>query len=1079
MAPSSGELWGHHLMPQRITVDCLLPNGVIIPLNCYRDSLLEHIKSELWREARDYPLYQLLKDKESYKFVAITQDAEREEFYDEGRRLCDLRLFQPVLKVAEPQGNKEEKIANSKISMALGVSVQEFDEIKEDEIIGFRRDIFVFVKECFQNRTESGPECQALYQYPPEIENTSVLPPALRAKLDHDMVAISVWSIFKKENKLENHRYPVWVPLTATPSDIIRETICKTLGDKDKEKSIEERREIAAEAESAYVLKVAGIDQYLLKQCPITQYKYIRACIARGRQAHLMIMNRKTMYEYIPEASLHTPSFMRKAFNPALPSKTVILWSSEKTSFRVSVTSATYVNVKEADLVYVRVGLFNGTEPLCQIAETKRVSSTHLRWDEWLQFEVHTIDLPRAVKLCLSVCSGKRRNKSQEDNTMLCWCNINLFDYNGYLVSGRQSLNFRLPPRDFSDLLFPLGPTGSNPVRDSPCLQIDFERSSSTIVYPSMDDFTKYAGFLEKLDDPKANFNKPGGYVKPQADISPQEQQLLKDILNRDPLAEISEQEKGTLWKLRRHCMDIPDILPRLLDAVKWNSRDDVTHMYMLLQEWRWVSPLTALELLDCKYGDPMVRRLAVQWLDAMSDEDLSQYLLQLVQTLKYEPYLDNPLSRLLLRRALLNRKIGHIFFWHLRCELHSQSYPIVRFGLLLEAFCRGLGPYLKDLIKQVEALDKLTTLTFSLKERGSSSDNARFLMRQPDYAQSLSYFQSPLENNVIFGELDAGECRVMNSAKKPLWLVWQNPDQLASIQYNSHAIIFKNGDDLRQDMLTLQVIRIMDHIWRMEGMDLRMTPYSCLATGNQVGIIEVVRNSKTVFDIQKQASRLASMQIDSSQLFKWIRDHNNANADSLEQAIQSFTLSCAGYCVATFILGIGDRHPNNIMVCESGQIFHIDFGHFLGHFKKKFGVSRERVPFVLTEDFLLVISKGKENPKKSKEFAKFKVKTFKKNQNPTAELKPFFFHQELCGEAYLALRQHANLLITLFTMMLPAGIAELQSIDNIGYLRQTLAVEKSKEEALEYFKAVFYDAYEGAYTTKLDWFCHSAKRGF
>ena len=53
---------------------------------------------------------------------------------------------------------------------------------------------------------------------------------------------------------------------------------------------------------------------------------------------------------------------------------------------------------------------------------------------------------------------------------------------------------------------------------------------------------------------------------------------------------------------------------------------------------------------------------------------------------------------------------------------------------------------------------------------------------------------------------------------------------------------------------------------------------------------------------------------------------------------------------------------------------------------------------------------------------------------------------QELCGEAYLALRRHSNLLITLFTMMLPAGIAELQSIDNIGYLRQTLAVEKNDE---------------------------------
>lgn len=122
MAPSShsGELWGHHLMPSQLDVDFLLPNGIIIRQRCNRDATLEQVKANLWKEAKQYPLNYILPDKLSNNiFVGINQDAENEEFYDETRRLCDLRLFQPILRVVEPQGNREEKMLNTDISEFL------------------------------------------------------------------------------------------------------------------------------------------------------------------------------------------------------------------------------------------------------------------------------------------------------------------------------------------------------------------------------------------------------------------------------------------------------------------------------------------------------------------------------------------------------------------------------------------------------------------------------------------------------------------------------------------------------------------------------------------------------------------------------------------------------------------------------------------------------------------------------------------------------------------------------------------------------------------------------------------------
>ncbi|KAH3763554.1 phosphatidylinositol-4,5-diphosphate 3-kinase [Pelomyxa schiedti] len=512
--------------------------------------------------------------------------------------------------------------------------------------------------------------------------------------------------------------------------------------------------------------------------------------------------------------------------------------------------------------------------------------------------------------------------------------------------------------------------------------------------------------------------------------------EIVRGVISQSSLTPISKTEKELLYTHRDFLKTIPAALSKFLLSVNWANRAQVSEAHRLLKEWAPISHVQALQLLGGEFADATVRAFAVNSLESVSDGMLSDFLLQLTNVLKYEPYHDCALLRFLIRRALRNRDIiGHPLFWFIKAEM--TGFSEMRYGLCMEAFLRGCGDmYLSILDAQVEVVGQLAAVATTIKQtkRSQRMEVLQYELRRLDLPPR---FQLPLFPDRECSGLRIRECKAMKSKMAPLWLVFDNID----LYGDPINIIYKQGDDLRQDVLTLQMIKLMDKLWIESGVDMKMTPYGVLVTSEMAGMVEAVLRSDTTATINRKAGGPTAV-LRQDTMDRWLKTKHPDPVD-YKHAAEQFMFSCAGYCVATFVLGIGDRHNDNIMVNSDGRLFHIDFGHFLGHFKKKYGINREKAPFVFTPQFACII--GGEGSEMYNRFA------------------------TICERAYNVIRHNAELFITLFSLMLATGLPELNGVEDIMWLHDHFLLQKTDVEAAEFFRGAITESLHTKTTQVMD----------
>lgn len=593
------------------------------------------------------------------------------------------------------------------------------------------------------------------------------------------------------------------------------------------------------------------------------------------------------------------------------------------------------------------------------------------------------------------------------------------------------------------------------------------DKYNSTLKFYDPDQFTnnpveeKYRR-LERASK-RSNMDK---HAKPDT----KKRDYLNKIMNYPPGTQLTAHEKGSVWKYRYYLVNNKKALKKLLQSTNLTEETERTEVLELMDSWAEIDIDDAIELLGSDYKNISVRAYAVNRLKKASDKELELYLLQLVQAVSFEclstfsdksnseftivdiapsQALDHsssvavqrqktinsthnsgdstleesaivisPLAEFLIRRAIMNPRLGNFFYWYMRSDSQDNPYlnqiidsywsRLPKHRLIMLEDQITLIEMLRDFCEDIKKLKDTTVKKMDLLHHLLTSKLKHFLKNRE--------ISLPLDPDVIVIDVFPELSKVFKSSLSPLKIAFKTKNGSA------YPVMNKVGDDLRQDQLVVQIISLMNELLMNENVDLKLIPYNILATGPQEGAIQFIPNDT-----------MANILSVHHGILPYLRSHYpdmNAELGVQDWVMDNFVKSCAGYCVITYILGVGDRHLDNLLITPDGHFFHADFGYILGQDPKPFPPLMKLPPQII-EAF---------GGAESSNYNKFR---------------------SYCFVVYSILRRNAGLILNLFELMKTSNIPDIR-IDPDGSVlkvKERFNLDMSEEEATVHFQNLINDS--------------------